>query len=880
MIGRTIAHYEVLDKLGEGGMGVVYKARDTHLDRFVAIKILPPERVADPERKRRFVQEAKAASALNHPNIITIHDITQESGIDFMVMEYVPGKTLDELIPRKGMRLNRVLKVAVQITEALAAAHAAGIVHRDLKPGNVMVTEDGRVKVLDFGLAKLTETAATGEDEATRTLKPATEEGAILGTVAYMSPEQAQGKPVDARSDIFSFGAVLYEMLSGRCAFQGDSRMATLAAVIREEPKPPGVDVPQELCRLVSRCLRKDPAWRFQHMDDLKVALAELSVESDTGKLAAAKASERRRGRRWTWAAAGAVVAVALAAGGWLLLMRSPRAGHQAGPSLEPVTAYPGSERHPTFSPDGNEIAFSWDGERHDNADIYRKLIGPGEPLRLTQDPAPDCCPAWSPDGRQIAFLRTPLKGQTQVRVVPSLGGAERLLAEVAALPSYVPYWHTCLAWTADGKWLIGPNLRLVSAETGEGRLLLPRTGAKGWDLDPALSPDARTLAFVRRLDYGIGDVYLLRLSADLQPVRDPQRLTFENREISSPVWTPDGREIVFSSGKVYSERRLLRVRAAAPENPNAYRPDLTAFGDGAITLAVSRDGRRLAYAREILDTNIYRFRLSGPPGRSSAPEKLIASTGIDGNAEYSPDGREIAFVSSRSGTEEIWIANADGSRPRQLTTIGGPMTSNARWSPDGRTILFDSRREGSADLYLVSSGGGAPRRLTDHPAYDGEARFSRDGRWIYFPSTRTGRTELYRMPAAGGEAVQVTRNGGGPAFESPDGKWIYYGKGGDLWKVPAGGGEESRVLGPLSYRFNFVVVDEGIYFIPGATQLLGTQPFRLEFHDFASRKTRLILQTDKPWTLGISLSPDKRWAVFSQFDQAGSDIMLVENFR
>jgi serine/threonine protein kinase len=223
MVDRTISHFEILEKLGEGGMGVVYKARDTHLDRFVALKVLPPERVADPERKRRFVQEAKAASALNHPNIITIHDIAQESGIDFIVMEYVPGKTVDELIPRKGMRLNKALKVAVQIADALAAAHTAGIIHRDLKPGNVMVTEDGRVKVLDFGLAKLTEIVAPGEDEATRTLKPATEEGAILGTVAYMSPEQAQGKPVDARSDIFAFGSLLYEMVAGRRAFQSDT---------------------------------------------------------------------------------------------------------------------------------------------------------------------------------------------------------------------------------------------------------------------------------------------------------------------------------------------------------------------------------------------------------------------------------------------------------------------------------------------------------------------------------------------------------------------------------------------------------------------------------------------------------------------------------
>ena len=234
MIGKTLDHYQITEKLGEGGMGVVYKARDTHLDRFVALKILPPEKVSDPDRKRRFIQEAKAASALNHPSIITIYDIDQADGVDFIAMEYVAGKTLDELIPRKGMRLSLALKYAVQIADALARAHGAGIIHRDLKPSNVMVDEHGLVKVLDFGLAKLTETSGP---EAKTAATP-TGEGTILGTAAYMSPEQAEGKKVDARSDIFSLGSVLYEMVTGQKAFQGTSKMSTLSAILHQEPKP------------------------------------------------------------------------------------------------------------------------------------------------------------------------------------------------------------------------------------------------------------------------------------------------------------------------------------------------------------------------------------------------------------------------------------------------------------------------------------------------------------------------------------------------------------------------------------------------------------------------------------------------------------------
>ena len=233
LAGQTLLHYRILEKIGEGGMGAVYKAQDTHLDRMVAIKVLPHEKMTDPERKQRFIQEAKAASSLNHPNIIIVHDIASDGGVDFIVMEYVDGKTLDQLIGRKGLRLNEALGYAAQVADGLAKAHAAGIVHRDLKPTNIMVTDEGRVKILDFGLAKLTEELEPGEFGPTATLgrpdRPRTEEGFILGTMAYMSPEQAEGKKVDSRSDVFSFGSVLYEMLTGQKAFHRDSRIATLA---------------------------------------------------------------------------------------------------------------------------------------------------------------------------------------------------------------------------------------------------------------------------------------------------------------------------------------------------------------------------------------------------------------------------------------------------------------------------------------------------------------------------------------------------------------------------------------------------------------------------------------------------------------------------
>lgn len=290
MITRTIAHYTVTDKLGQGGMGEVYKARDMHLDRLVALKLLPAEKTANPARRQRFVREAKAASALNHPNIVTVYDIGEADGLYFISMEYVQGQTLAHLIPRKGMPIADVLRYAVQISDALACAHRAGIVHRDLKPGNVMVTDRGMVKVVDFGLAKLSEAELPAELASTRTVRAGdtalTEEGQVVGTVAYMSPEQAEGKPVDARSDIFSFGSLLYEMATGVRPFRGDTKLSILFAILQKEPEPVSAvqhDVPADLQQIISRCLKKDVERRFQHMDDVRVALLEFKEDSESG---------------------------------------------------------------------------------------------------------------------------------------------------------------------------------------------------------------------------------------------------------------------------------------------------------------------------------------------------------------------------------------------------------------------------------------------------------------------------------------------------------------------------------------------------------------------------------------------------------------------
>ena len=400
MIPAKLLHYDILAKIGEGGMGVVYKARDRHLDRFVAIKVLNPRWISDPDRRRRFAQEAKAASALNHPNIVTIHDISTDHDVDFIAMEYVEGHTLDHHIGRRGMSPSMALDCAIQTAGALAKAHAAGIVHRDLKPSNIMVTDGGVVKILDFGVAKLiaVDRAAAVADPAgvTHTMtergQPRTAEGRIVGTAAYMSPEQAAGQPVDARSDIFSFGTLLYEMTTGVRAFAGTSTVDTLAALLNSDPKPPSQlskDVGRDLERIILRCLRKDPAKRFQATADLVVDLEEIKAATE----AAATVSGRPRSFQRTLVISGIVATVAgtgLAAGA-MWLSRTSR-NRLPPPTIDRLTSYPGNETSASLSPDGGHVAFSWNGVNEDNLDIYIKPVGGEASLRLTTDPPRMAC--------------------------------------------------------------------------------------------------------------------------------------------------------------------------------------------------------------------------------------------------------------------------------------------------------------------------------------------------------------------------------------------------------------------------------------------------------------------------------------------------------
>ena len=590
------------------------------------------------------------------------------------------------------------------------------------------------------------------------------------------------------------------------------------------------------------------------------------------------------RARRWSrlavWPAMGLTLAVAI----WALVFRSARESPTPLLNIIPFTSFPGRETQAAFSPDGNQIAFVWDGGKGDNSDIYVKLIGAGQPLRLTTHPAADTHPVWSPDGRYIAFFRQAAES-SGFYLIPALGGTERKVAEV--FPYRDPFQGNSQYMAPDGKFLAVADknsqeeplsIYLVSVETGEKRkVTTPSAGAAG-DSYPAFSPDGKTLAFVRSSSRATTDLYLLGLD-----VGATRRLTFDNTSILGLAWTSDGREIVFASrrgGSIYS---LWRIPAAGgtPER-------LPTIGQSVVSPAISRQGNHLAYTQSLDDQNIWSLELD-TAGRAEAATSLISSTLDDNGPDYSPDGRKVVFASNRSGGFGIWVCDRDGANPVQLIDRGPYLTGTPRWSPDGRWIAFDSRsndagREGNADIYVISAEGGQPRRLTSEPSEDVTPSWSRDGKWIYFGSTRSGNMQIWKIPAEGGQAAQVTKHGGFEGFESMDGKLFYYAKGRSapgIWNTPAPGGEETPLLDhhKAGYWRFWTVTPKGIYF---ATANEPARPV-IEFFNFTTRKVATIATLDKPLSPsdpGLAVAPNGRSLLFGQMDQSGSDLMLVENFR
>jgi serine/threonine protein kinase/tricorn protease-like protein len=873
MIGQTLGHYRILQQIGAGGMGDVYLAEDTTLDRRVALKFLPPELADSPDRRDRFAREAKALAALNHPNIVTVHSVEEHDGGHFITMEFVKGKTLAKLRPTDGFALDKFFDIAVPLADAVAAAHEQHIVHRDLKPANVMVGEDGRVKVLDFGLAKPT---GLGVDAAGDAVTAAmTEEGRILGTWHYMSPEQAQGKAVDSRSDIFSLGIVFYEMLTGRRPFGGDTPAAVLASILKEVPPElsathPGI--PRELSRLVRRCLVKDPSRRLQSAIDLRNELAELKRELDSGELARnlpPTPSRRLRPVTITLAAAIGLVAVIIL-GIWN--RTAPSASRLALEHPLQVTSAAGVEQSPTWSPDGGRIAYV--SEQSGNEDIWVSQIAGGPAANFTGDnPGYDRDPAWSPDGNQIAFVSDRDGGG--IYLMPAIGGqANRISPRGSAEAARYPQW------SSDGAELAhirreqdGNVIEIVSLLTRQTRrLAVP--GDNGNRHDLSWSSDGRFFAYVKAAsrEAGFSRIWVLRASdTTVLPVTDGMSNDW------NPIWSLDRRSLFFLSNRAGS-MDLWQQRMTDDGQPEGDAIALTA-GIGMQYAAFTPGRRRLAYSKGGRVANVWRVPiLEDREALWSDAEQLTFDQADIGNLDLTADRQQLLINSDRGGNADVWALSIHGNGMRQLTTDRAPDFA-PRSSPNGQQIAFHSSRSGTRNIWVMPSEGGAALQLT-HSDSDMFPSWSPDGHDIAFYSGRTGNVAAYVVPAAGGEVRRITTDAFQNYFPqwSPDGRWIAFASyRGDqvyrLWRMPAAGGVAEQMMEAPAYYFRWSADSERIYFM--GHQRGNNDVWALTLDGRTER--RLTRFSQKAGSLGnYTLATDEQFLYFSWRNDLG-DIWVMD---
>jgi eukaryotic-like serine/threonine-protein kinase len=689
LAGRTISHYRILEHIGGGGMGVVYRAEDLHLSRIVALKFLPPELTRDPEAKARFFQEARTASGLDHPNICTIHEVGEaDDGRLYLAMSHYDGEILRKKIERGPLDLDEATDIALQIARGLAKAHRGGIVHRDIKPANLMVTSDGVVKILDFGLAKLAGSAAI-----TRT-------GSSIGTPAYMSPEQARGDEVDHRTDLWSLGVVIYEMVAGRRPFRGEHESAVLYALLNEQPKPLRElrpDVPPELERLVDGLLAKDPADRYPTIDGPLDELKSLRNETMTTTVRTSPGRPARGGvRPWMWAA-GLGLVVALAAGALYVSGGGRGAAKKAYKlNFTRLTDQEGSESFPSLSPDGTFLLYV--KSAGGNADIYLQRVGGGNPHDLTDDsPVDDTQPAYSPDGQQIAFRSERAGGG--LFVMGATGESARRLTNFGYNPAWSPDGRE-IAFATEG--VAGPMVRkadsrlwVVDVESGRTRALGPADAVQ-----PSWSPHGQRIAYWGVPSGGARVVWTIPAAGG-----EPVQVTKDEHVDWNPVWSPGGQSLYFVSDRSGS-MNIWQVAVDEDSGRPLGEPEAVTSSSVSIgLLSLSRDGRRMVYASEEDKANLERRRLD-PIALQAGGEASPVTQGSRAvrSAAVSPDGAWIAFDTYQP-QEDLFVIRPDGSGLRQLTDDRAK-DRLPRWWSDGSRILFYSDRGGGYGAWTIRPDG------------------------------------------------------------------------------------------------------------------------------------------------------------------------------
>ena len=848
MIGTRLGPYEITAKLGAGGMGEVYRAQDTGLGRDVAIKVLPAAFPQDPERLARFEREAKLLAQLNHPNIAHIYGLEASGEPRALVMELVEGEDLAAVIARGPLPPAEALPIARQIADALEAAHEQGIVHRDLKPANVIVRADGQVKVLDFGLAKALDPTAGGGSGAlansptlldSPTLTAAgTQLGVILGTAAYMAPEQARGKAVDRRADVWAFGVVLYEMLCGRRAFTGETVSDTLAAILTRDPDWSALPstTPAAVRRLLQRCLERDPKRRLRDIADARLELDEAAVAPEPA--AAGPAPAARTWRRWASLAIalGAAGAGALAA--WRLAPRAPASSAPAVTGLARLT-HGGRSEWPSWSPDGSLLAYSSD--RSGNAEIYVRHGEGGQDIDITNDPSEDVQPAFSPDGATVAFVSTRssrtglirIGGNfTRVRtyggdlwVVPALGGPQRRLAEDANFPAWRPDGSAILyvsgpenrrsilevpaaggpprtvlasnqssfeidriACSPDGRWISfetdAGGLHLMPASGGPPHLLASGMG-HAWDA-------AGHLYFLGIEPLGGSRIEVVEISRDGQPARTaPVSLSLMTAELLQLAVARDGRRIAVPETE--AARNLTRLPLApgggAPAGPEE---QLTHERESDSYPSVSPDGRRVAFASDILGHNEVSV-LDLETRRRVAVTLPGPDMGQQGPS-WMPDGRNLLIGRQQAGApSSTWMVAMDGSHQEEILQRTAQGAFNASTSPDGRRVAYVDHANGVQQAFVLDLATRRKTQITDTPGDKFDTIFSPDGRWLAVTAAKDDTVQLFLVPSVGGPMKQMTTGAERMRhpFFSPDGQWIYIQPSHrNIYRLPFAGGK------------------------------------------------------------------------------------------